>query len=164
MFNNIGEKSDDDAETWCPCTRSIPTTKTGIQKFEQMLHMMIIRQQRYLEVIPNHAHGLIDDYVHSVVGDEDVAWLQEHNHIIYCPAPGSVSYRKGTAACQLQNSCCEDEMHWLSCCSRICVVGGYFSGALPCGQMGNHLACFGEVLGLFLVCCSLYYYIIHIHA
>ena len=55
-------------------------------------------------------------------------------------------------------------MHWLDGCSSICVVGRYFSGTLEGGQMGDNLEFFGEVLGLFLVFCLFYYYIIHIHA
>jgi len=55
-------------------------------------------------------------------------------------------------------------MHWLDGCSRICIVGGYFSGTLEGGWMGDNLEFFGEVLGLFLVFCLFYYYIIHIHA
>jgi len=30
------------------------------------------------------------------------------------------------AAAQLQISYCEDGMHWLDSCSKICIVGGYF--------------------------------------
>jgi len=67
-------------------------------------------------------------------------------------------------AAQLQISHCEDGMHWLDCSSRICIVGGYLSGTLEGGQMGDNLEFFGEVLGLFLVFCIFYYYIIHIHA
>jgi hypothetical protein len=44
-------------------------------------------------------------------------------------------------------------MHWLDSCSRICLVGGYFSGTLEGGQMRDNLEFFGEVLGLFLVYC-----------
>jgi hypothetical protein len=54
-------------------------------------------------------------------------------------------------------------MYWLDGCSTICVVGGYFSGTLEDGQIGDNLEFFGEVLGLFLVFCLFYYYIIHIH-
>jgi len=43
-------------------------------------------------------------------------------------------------------------------------VGGYFSSTLEGGWMGDNLEFFGEVLGLFLVFCLFYYYIIHIHA
>ena len=68
------------------------------------------------------------------------------------------------AASQLQISCCEDGMHLLDGCSRICIVGGYFSGTLVGGWMGDNLEFFGEVLGLFLVFCLFYYYISHIHA
>jgi len=55
-------------------------------------------------------------------------------------------------------------MHWLNGCSRFWVLGGYFGGTFEGGRMGNNLECFGEVLGLFLVFCLYYYYIIHIHA
>ena len=43
-------------------------------------------------------------------------------------------------------------------------MGGYFSGTLEGGQMGDSLEFFGEVLGLFLLFCLFCYYIIHIHA
>jgi len=46
----------------------------------------------------------------------------------------------------------------------ICIVGGYFSGTLEGGRMGDNLEFLGEVLGLLLVVCLLYYYMIHIHA
>jgi len=52
-------------------------------------------------------------------------------------------------AAQLLISHCEEEMHWLDSCSRICVVGGYISGTLESGWMGDNLVLFGEVLGLF---------------
>ena len=55
-------------------------------------------------------------------------------------------------------------MHWLDSCSRICIVGGDFSGSLEGGRMGDNLEFFGEVLGLFLGFCLFYYYIIQIHA
>jgi len=55
-------------------------------------------------------------------------------------------------------------MHWLDGCLRICILGGYFSGTLEGGMMGDNLEFFGEVLGLFLVFRLFYYYIIHIHA
>ena len=43
-------------------------------------------------------------------------------------------------------------------------MGGYFSGTLEGGRMGDNLEFFGEVLGLFLVFCLFYYYIGYIHA
>ena len=46
----------------------------------------------------------------------------------------------------------------------ISVVGGYLSGTLEGARMGDHLECFGEVFGLFIVFCLLYYGIGHIHA
>jgi hypothetical protein len=68
------------------------------------------------------------------------------------------------AAAQLQISRCEDGMNWLDGFSTIGVVRGYSPGTLEGGQMGDNLEFFGEVLGLFLVFCLFYYYIIHIHA
>jgi hypothetical protein len=55
-------------------------------------------------------------------------------------------------------------MHWLDGCSRICVVGVYFSGTLEGGRKGDNLEFFGEVLSLFLVFCLFHDYIIHNHA
>jgi hypothetical protein len=43
-------------------------------------------------------------------------------------------------------------------------VGGYLSGTIEGGCMGNNLNLFGEVLGLFLGFCLDYYNVIHIHA
>ena len=40
-------------------------------------------------------------------------------------------------------------------------MGGYFSCTLEGRQMGDNLEFFGEVLGLFLVCCVCIYYIGH---
>jgi hypothetical protein len=57
-----------------------------------------------------------------------------------------------------------DAMSILDGCSRIRIVGGYFSGTMKGGQMGDNLEFIGEVLGLRLVLCLLYYYIILIHA
>jgi len=54
-------------------------------------------------------------------------------------------------------------MHWLDGSSRIWVVGGNFSGTVEGGWMGDNLEFFGKVLGIFLVFCLFYYYIIHIH-
>jgi len=68
------------------------------------------------------------------------------------------------AAATLQIICCEDGMHSLDGGSTICVVGGYFSGTLKDGQMGDNLEVSGEVLGLFLGFCLFYYCMIHIHA
>jgi hypothetical protein len=44
------------------------------------------------------------------------------------------------------------------------MVGWYSSGTLKGGWMDNNLEFFGEVLGIFVVFCLFYYYIIHIHA
>jgi hypothetical protein len=43
-------------------------------------------------------------------------------------------------------------------------VSGYFSCSLEGGRIGHNLEFFGKVLGLFLVVCGFYYYIIYIHA
>jgi len=59
---------------------------------------------------------------------------------------------------------CDDGMHWLDGCSRICAMGGYISGNLEGGWMGDNLECFGDVLGLFLVLSSISYNFGHIHA
>jgi len=98
MINDIGEESDDDGEMRRPNPRSFPTMKTGFQKFELKLQKRIIRQQRYLEVIRNCALGLFADYEQSVVDDEDVAWLREHDHIVNPPAAGSLANRKRTSS------------------------------------------------------------------
>jgi hypothetical protein len=47
-------------------------------------------------------------------------------------------------------------MHWIDCCSRICIVGGYFSGTLEGGQMGDNL----EFLVRFWVSFWCYVYLI----
>jgi len=54
-------------------------------------------------------------------------------------------------------------MHWLNGYSRFRIGGWDFSGTLDGGRMGDNLEFFGEVLGLFLVFCLSYYYIIDIH-
>jgi len=48
-------------------------------------------------------------------------------------------------------------MHWLDGYSKDCAMDGYFAGTLEGGWMGDNLQFFGEVLGLFLVFCILYY-------
>ena len=98
IIDDIGEESDDDGEMRRPNPRSLPTTKTGCQKFEQKLQKRIIRQQRYLEVIRNCALGLFADDEQSVVADEDVAWLCEHNHIVNPPTASSLANRKRTSS------------------------------------------------------------------
>jgi hypothetical protein len=55
-------------------------------------------------------------------------------------------------------------MYWLDSCSRQGVVGGYFSGTLEGRPKGDNLEFFGEGLGLFVVFCLFYYYIMHIDA
>jgi len=103
MINNIGGESDDDGETWSPNPRPFPMTKTGFQKFEQMLQRMIIRQQQYLEVIWNRALRLFADYEQSLIADKDVAWLCVHNHVVNPPGVGSLANRKLTSICPAAN-------------------------------------------------------------
>jgi len=47
-------------------------------------------------------------------------------------------------------------MYWLDRCSRSRIIGGYISGTLEGGQMGDDLSLFGEVLGIILVDCLFY--------
>jgi len=98
MIDDIGEELHDDGEKRRPNPRSFPTTKTGFQKFERKLQKRIIRQQRYLAVIRNRALGLFADYEQSVVGDKDVAWLPEHDHIVNPPAASSLANRMRTSS------------------------------------------------------------------
>ena len=98
MIDDIGQESDDDAEMWPTNQTSFPTTKRGFQKFKCKLQKRITRQQRYHEVIRNHAHGLFADYDQTGVADEGVAWLREHNHIVNPPAAGSLANRKLTSS------------------------------------------------------------------
>jgi hypothetical protein len=94
MIHDIREESDDDGEMWRPNPRSFPTTKTGFQKFEWKHQKRIIRQQRYLQVMQNHALGLLAIYEQSVVADEDVAWLCDHDHIVNPSTAGSLANRQ----------------------------------------------------------------------
>jgi hypothetical protein len=98
MIDDIGEESDADDETWHPNRRSFPTTKTGFQKFEWKLQKRIIRQQRYLEVIRDCALGLFAHDEQSVVADEDVASLREHDYIVNPPAAGSLANIERTSS------------------------------------------------------------------
>jgi len=97
MIDDIREESDNDGDTRRRNPRSFPTMKTGFKKFERKLQKRIIRQQQYLEVIRNRALGLFADYKQSIVADEDVAWLCEHDHIVNSPAAGSLANRKHTS-------------------------------------------------------------------
>jgi hypothetical protein len=98
MIDDIGEELHDDGSMRRPNPRSFPTTKTGFQKCERKLQKRIIRQQRYLEVIRNSSHGLFANCEQSVVSDEDVAWLREHDHIVNSPAAGSFANGKPTSS------------------------------------------------------------------
>jgi hypothetical protein len=93
MIDDIGEESGDHGETWCSNSRCFPTTKTGIEMFEQKLHNRIIRQLQYLEVIRSCALGLFADYEQSLVANEDVAWQRKHKHIVNPLAAGFLANR-----------------------------------------------------------------------
>jgi hypothetical protein len=71
-------------------------TKPGFQMFERNLQKRIITLQQYLEDIRDCARCLFADYEQRVVADVDVAWLQEHHHIVNPPAAGSLANRMRT--------------------------------------------------------------------
>jgi len=85
-------------------------------------------------------------------------WLGYASTITFWILPLQALWPIGSvqAASQLQISRCEDGMHRLDGCSRIYFVGGYISGTLEGGWMGDNLEFFGEGLGLFLVVCLFY--------
>jgi len=93
MIDSIGENPDDDAEIQHPNSISFQIMKIGFEKFEWKLQKRVIWHQRYLDVIRNCAFGLIADYEQSVVADEHVAWLYEHNNIGNPAAAGSLANR-----------------------------------------------------------------------
>jgi len=68
------------------------------------------------------------------------------------------------AAVQLWISRCDDGMHCLDCCYRMCIVGGNFPGIFEGGWMGDTSEFLGPVLDLFLVFCFLNDYINTIQA
>jgi len=99
MIDNTGEKSDNDAEMWCPIPRCFPTTKIGFQTFRWKHQSSIIRQHQYLKVIRNCALALFADCEQRVVADQDVAWLREHDHIVNPPAAGPLCNGRHTFCC-----------------------------------------------------------------
>jgi len=72
--------------------------KSGFQKFELNVLKRIIRQHWYLEVIWNRDVGLFADYQQSIVGDEDLSRLPEHDQIVNPPAAGSLANTKSTSS------------------------------------------------------------------
>jgi len=104
MIDDIGEELDDDAEMWCPNPRLFPTTKTGFQKLERKLQNVIVRQQRYFEVIRNHTLGYFADYKKGVVADKYMAWVREHVHIVNPSAAGTSANLKCTSCRPAANS------------------------------------------------------------
>jgi hypothetical protein len=88
MINNIGQELDDDHETRHPYPRTFLTIDSGFQRFERKLQRRIISQQQYFEVIRNCTLGLFAKYKQSLIADEDMGWLHEHNYIVNPPTPG----------------------------------------------------------------------------
>ena len=86
-------------------------------------------------------------------------WLSYASTITLWIVPVHTLWPVGSvqAAAQLQISYCEDGMHWLDSCSKICIVGGYFSGTLERGQMGDNL----EFLVRFWVAFRCFVYLIN---
>jgi len=103
MIDDIGEKSDHDGKMQRPHPRSFPTRKTGFQQLEGKLQKRIIRQQRSLEVIRNHALGLFPNFEQSLVADVVVAWLHQYDHIVNPSTTASLADRKCTSSCANAN-------------------------------------------------------------
>jgi len=103
MIDNIRVEWDNDAEIGHSYPRSFLTMKIGFPQFSWKLQRRISRQQRFLEVIPYCAFGLLADYEQSIVTDEDVAWLPKHNHIVNPPTVSSLANRKPTSSCPAAN-------------------------------------------------------------
>ena len=103
MIDVIGEELDDDCGSWHPNPRIVPTTNSGFQTFEWKLQTRIIRLQRCLEIIQNRALGPVADDEQSLVADEHVAWLREHDHILNSPAAGSLANRQRTSSLPAAN-------------------------------------------------------------
>jgi hypothetical protein len=96
MTKNLGEELDNDRKTQHPNPRRFPTLIIGFLKLEWNIQRRIIRQQRYLEVIQNHALGLFADYKNTIVADEDIPWLYKHNYILNPLAAHSCTNKKCT--------------------------------------------------------------------
>jgi len=99
IMDNGTEVSDVDGEMWRTNPRSFPTMKTGFQTFQWKLQKRIIREQRYLEVIRNHALSLFADYEQSVVSDENVALLYVYDDIVISSTAGCLMNRNHQCSC-----------------------------------------------------------------
>jgi len=96
MIDDIRDESDDDSDMRRPNPRRFLTTKPGFHNFKWKFQKSIIRQQWYLEVIWNNGLGLFADYEQSIVADENVAWLREHDHIVNPASAGYLANIKHT--------------------------------------------------------------------
>jgi len=148
MIDNIEKESDDDDETRHPNRTSFWMTKTCFHQFGKKLPRRITDRRNSLKSsetmilvsLPIRSKALLlmrmwHGYVSTIT-----LW------ILLLGALWPIWTVQ--AASQLQISQCEDGMHWLDGCSRICVAGAYFPGTLDGGRMGNNLEFFGDVLGL----------------
>jgi len=157
------EESYDYAETQWPNRWLFLTMQTGSQKFERNIQRRICREQENLEVIQSRALGLFPYYKQSVVADENVVRLRQHDHIVNPPAAGSLTTGKRTGRHRGADS---SLWGWNALAGRLfkdlqcgwiffTLFGGWTDGWL--------FAVFGQVLGLCFVFCILNYYIGHIH-
>jgi len=103
MIDDIEEESDHDGETWYPNPRSFRKSKTGFQNFDRKLQQTITRKLRYLEVIQTRAYGLLANNEQSLVADENVTWLRQHNFIVNPAAAASLADRNGTSSHPAEN-------------------------------------------------------------
>jgi len=164
MIDDIGQESDDDGEMRRPNPRSFLTTKSGFQSLNGSFKRGLSDSSDTLKL--SETVLLVSLPITSKALMLMRMWLGYASTITLWILPLQALWPIGCVqeAAQLQISRCEDGMHWLDGCLRISVVGGYFSGTLEGGRMGDNLEFFGEVLCLFLVFRLFYYYIIHIHA
>ena len=97
-INNFREELDDDAEMLHPNQRGFPATKTGFQEFKRKFQRRIIMQQRYLEVIRNHARSLFPNQKQTIIADEDMAYRCKHDHIVNPATANSLANKNRTSS------------------------------------------------------------------
>jgi len=98
LINDIGEKSNNCAETWRPCPRSFLTLVTDVEMFERELQTRFILEQEWLGVGRDIALWLFADYEWRVVAVHNVAWLLEHDSIVNPRAAGSLANWKRSSS------------------------------------------------------------------
>jgi hypothetical protein len=67
------------------------------------LQRSIIRLLQYHEVIPNTVLGIFVNYVQSIIADENVDWVYEHDYIVIPPAPDFLANRKHSSSSAAKN-------------------------------------------------------------